>query len=70
MVLPETARAAEFRRQMTARAGWVCEQRDAAFPGDPDTAARVHADWDAITDPERGWDPTECVDDGEGLQLV
>ena len=70
MALEEVERAAEFRRKMSARADWECAQRDAALPGDAGAAAQTVADWDPVTDLERGWSPAECSDDGEGLQLV
>jgi hypothetical protein len=60
----EEARAAEFRRTMTARAEWDCEQRFSALPGDSDRRSSLAAAWDPWTNPIRDWDVVDCADGG------
>lgn len=55
--MSELSRAVEYRRMMNARARWECDQRYRAFPGDEVSAATVRAQWLALTDLERAWDP-------------
>lgn len=70
MATVEEARAAEFRRKMTARARWACTQALRAFPGDPARAAAVKAGWKPVTNKHPGWEPSiDCGEDKRGLQI-
>ncbi len=66
----EEARAAEYRRKMTARAAWECDQRFVAHPSSPAARAQLLSDWSPLIDKTRDWDPdADCLDSGKGLQI-
>jgi hypothetical protein len=68
--MSEESRAVEFRRQQTARAAWLCEQRHAAFPSNPTALAAFRANWLPVMDKNRDWDvPLDCEQDPRGLQI-
>jgi hypothetical protein len=56
----EEARAAEFRREQTARAAW-CKANDRALAGSPEARRELDENWAAVVHRGEGWDPPETV---------
>ncbi len=68
--MSEETRAAEYRRQQTARAQWEFNQRYRAFPGDPAARAELTSAWEPIVNRRLDWDVEGPGDSGRGLQLA
>lgn len=66
----EEARAVEFRRKMTARSVWECEQRFVAHQSDRPRVLAFRDAWLPWLDRQRDWDPADdCLEQGRGLQI-